>query len=426
MTAEIHRLFAASGVVAAGKMTAIGLDPIKARLGPKWEKLSGLVHALFETAIKASLQAGDAYLNIGELAFVVMYRNLSVAEAQLKCAELARHICARLFGEEGSEISIRNVVGDIDLGLLTAFKSVERAIEEALEAGGTETIIWADQVKEAVAQATAHPIFELRFTQQPRTCFPASLEELSFAYRPIWDCAFDMIMTYLCQPVPRAAVVPSPNAGFCTMAASDEHRALLDRVVLSHCLKRIEKSRQDGSRVLLAIPLHFSTLARPRPWAEYSAIYRAIPADMLRHLVFVIHALEGVPNSRLVQELPKLTGARHVFCALERDDPVGKRFGSTGVHAIGMETPEFVPNEAEMAGCVKSMALDVREQNFEPFVFGVQSTSYVLSAMAAGVRYLEGPAIHSMVTDPRFAVAHGLEDVYGNRLRSGLISIKRV
>jgi hypothetical protein len=426
MSAEIHRLFAAGGMSSAGKMTAIGLEPIKTRLGAKWERLSGLVQALFETAIKRSIRPGDAFLNVGELTFIVIYRDLSVAEAQLRCAELAREVCGRLFGEEGSEISIRNVVGQIDQGLLVAHKNFERAIEEALEGGGTETIISVGQIKAAKAHAAAHPKFELRFTQQPRTHFPASLEELSFAYRPIWDCAFDMIVTYLCQPVPRGNLIPSPNAGFCTMTGSDEDRAVLDRVVLSHCLRRIEESRTAGSRVQLAVPLHFSTLARPRAWSEYSESYRAISRDVLLHLVFVIFALEGVPNSRLVQELPKLTGARHVFCALARDDLIGERFGSTGIHALGMEIPELVPNEAEMAGCIKSMALDVRAQNFEPFVFGVQSTSCVVNAMAAGVRYLEGPVIHPMVADPRYAVAHGLEDVYGARLRNGLISIKRL
>ena len=226
--------------------------------------------------------------------------------------------------------------------------------------------------------------------------------------------------------MPRGNAAPSPNAGFCTLEGSDEDRGFLDCIILSHCLKRIEKSRQSGSRVQLAVPLHFSTLGRPRAWAQYGDIFRAIPRDMLLHLVFVIFALEGVPNSRLVRELPKLTGARHVFCALDRHEPVGERFGSTNVHAIGIEMPEFVPNDAEMTGCIKSLALEIRAQNSEPFVFGVPSTSCVLGAMAAGARYLEGPAIHPIVADPRFAVAHGLEDVYGARLRNGLIGIKRI
>jgi hypothetical protein len=421
-----HRCAAADDMVAAGKMTAIGLEPIKARLGVKWERLSGLVCALFEAAIKRSLDPGDAFFRTGELTFIVVYRNVMVAEAQLRCVELARHVCARLFGENGSEISIRNLVGPIDSRLITANQNPERAISEALERTGTETIISADQIKATLADAAAHPRFELRFTQKPQTYFSASLEELSFAYRPIWDCAFDMIITYLCQPVPRGDVVPSPSAGFCTLEGTDEDRASLDCIVLSHCLERIEKSRQARSRVLLAVPLHFSTLGRPRAWAAYGEIFRAIPRDVLLHLVFVIFALEGAPNSRLVQELPKLAGARHVFCALDYDDPAGERFRDTSVHAIGMEIPEFEPHDAKMAGSIKSMALAVRTRNFEPFVFGVQSTSSVLSAMAAGVRYLEGSAIHPMTADPRSAVAHGLKDIYGDRLRSGLINIKRI
>jgi hypothetical protein len=406
-------------------MTAIGLEPIKARLGAKWEKLAGLVHALFEGAIKASLKPEDAFLSLGELSFVVMYRGVSVAEAQLRCAELARNICGRLFGEEGSEISIRNVVGQIDSGLLINHQNLARALDEALESNGTETIISTERSKAASAHAGS-PKLELRFTQQPRTYFPASLDELSFAYRPIWDCAFDMIMTYLCQPVPRGDVAPSPGAGFCTLAGSDEDRARLDCAVLSHCVKRIEKSRQDRSRVLLAVPLHFSTLARPRLWGHFNKIYHSITPDMLRHLVFAIFSLDDAPNSRLVQELPKLSGVRHVFCALERGHPVGQRFAGTVVHAIGMEMPELTKRETEMTGYAKSMAFDIRAQSFETFLLGVQTTSAVLAAMAAGIRYLEGPAIHPVIADPRCAVPHGLEDIYGDRPRNGLVNITRI
>src|SRR5882724_5764999 len=156
MNAELRRLFAAGGVVAAGKMTAIGLEPLKTRLGSKWERLSGLVHALFETAIKGSMQPGDAFLAIGELTFVVMYRDLCVGDAQMKCAELARHICARLFGEEGAEISIRNVVGEVESRLVADCKNLGSEIGAVLERSGTETIISADQIKAALADAAAH------------------------------------------------------------------------------------------------------------------------------------------------------------------------------------------------------------------------------------------------------------------------------
>ena len=421
MSAEIHQAFVARDAVAAGKMTAIGLEPLKARLGSKWDKLSGLVHALFEAAIKRSIQPGDAFFNAGELTFVVMYRDLSMAQAQQKCAEVARHVCARLFGEEGAEISIRNVVGDVYYKLLDASKNIERAIDEALERSGTETIISANHIKAAVAAAAANPRFALHFTQQRGMQFRCSLDQLSFRYRPIWDCAFDVLIAYLCQPVPPGDEVPSANAGFCTTTGNDEEIAVLDATILSHCLRHVETSGQDRSRLMLAVPLHFSTLARRRAWAEFSKTYRTVPRDVLSNMVFVVFSLEGVPNLRLAQELPKLSGRRHVFCALEPNSPVGERFGGTAIHAVGMEMPS---HDAQMAGRVKSMARDVRAQSFEPFVLGLQNTSSAINAIAAGVRYLEGSAIHPMVAAPRSAIAHGLADLYSLQSSRGEAAIQ--
>ena len=37
---------------AAAKLHVLNLAPIKERLGEKWPKLSGLVHKLFETALR--------------------------------------------------------------------------------------------------------------------------------------------------------------------------------------------------------------------------------------------------------------------------------------------------------------------------------------------------------------------------------------
>jgi hypothetical protein len=409
MSAEIHQAFADREVIAAGKMTAIGLEPLKARLGSKWDRLSGLVHALFEAAIKRSIQPGDAFFNAGELTFVVIYRNLSVTEAQRKCAEVARYVCGRLFGEEGAEISIRNVVGDVYHKLLDASKNIESAIDEALERDGTETIISANHIKAAIAAAATNPRFELYFTQQRGMQFTCSLDQLSFGFRPIWDCAFDMLIAYLCQPVRPGDRVLSANAGFCTTTGSDEEIAVLDAAILSHCLKHVEKPNQGVSRVMLAAPLHFSTLARPRAWAEFSKTYRTIPRDVLSNMTFVVFSLEGVPNQRLVQELSKLSGRRHVFCALGQNSPVGERFAGTAIHGVGMEIPS---KDVGTADRIKSMAHDVRSQSLEPFVLGLQNTSSAIGAMAAGVRYLEGPAIHPMVDAPRSAVAHGLANLY--------------
>ena len=73
MSAEIHQAFLAREMVAAGKMTAIGLEPLKARLGSKWDRLSGLVHALFEAAIKRSIQPGDAFFELTSRSCIAIF-----------------------------------------------------------------------------------------------------------------------------------------------------------------------------------------------------------------------------------------------------------------------------------------------------------------------------------------------------------------
>ena len=48
---------------------------------------------------------------------------------------------AHLFGEEGLEVGVRSVVGQIDRQMPFKYKNLEAAIEHSLEQYGTETIV---------------------------------------------------------------------------------------------------------------------------------------------------------------------------------------------------------------------------------------------------------------------------------------------
>jgi len=419
MTSDVRRVFPSRGSIAAGKLTVFGLETIRERMGTRWDILSAQVDTLFEAAIRRFLQAGDVFFKTGELTFVLLFRDLSLQDAQLTCTAIAKDVCNRLYGEQTLAMAVRNLVGPVDREYLPAYKNIEFGIDEALERGGTETLICADNAPAPVMPPppTARGR-ELSFTQLPRTRVPWSEDSLTFGYRPIWDCTLKAVLTYLCQPIPKSHLGVTATPGFCT-ASEDEERACLDRAVLAHAVKRISQMRVEGARVLLAVPLHFTTLARQRIWADFNKLYATISHDILRDVIFVILDLEGVPNIRLIQELPKLAAARHILCALDHNDRIGERFANTNVHAFGLEFPETGLNDAELNGCIKSLALDAEERGFQSFVLGIQSTSRALNAMAAGVRYLEGPAIHAPVADPRFAFVHGIEDLYAPRAAQG-------
>ena len=60
--------------------------------------------------------------------------------------------------------------------------------------------------------------------------------------------------------------------------------------------------------------------------------------EELADVIFLLHGVgDGVPNVRLVQELPKLTGfARRIFCLAQNADRIKRQFHNTNIQALGL------------------------------------------------------------------------------------------
>src|ERR1700734_3613077 len=102
----------------AGKLHLLDLAQIKGKLGDKWLRMSAHVERFFETAIRHSLGPGDTYSRLDELSYVVLFRGLSPIEAQLKCRVISEEVCQRLFGEQGMQVKLRNLVAHVDIAAL--------------------------------------------------------------------------------------------------------------------------------------------------------------------------------------------------------------------------------------------------------------------------------------------------------------------
>ena len=105
--------------VAAAKLHVLHLDPIKAKLGEKWERLSNLVHKLFERTLYQAQGPRDHFLLVDELSYVVTFHDLSLEEAGLACATVARKVCELLFGSDIDDIAVRSLVGPVSSALLS-------------------------------------------------------------------------------------------------------------------------------------------------------------------------------------------------------------------------------------------------------------------------------------------------------------------
>jgi len=399
-------------IVSGSKIQMLGLDAIKLRLGPRWDRMSDLVHRYFKAAIKCEMSPGDTFCDFGELSYFLLFRDLSVAEAQLKCAAVIQSVCRRLFGEQGEDIAVRNLVAAVDAISLDTPHARAR-LDRALERDGREVIF---SNKNGGAVPKAEQCIRVRAGSSPAAVHTVSSSKPAFVYRPLWDTARNVVLTYICHFLPDT-ISGGAVSGCPFMAAEGEADQLtLDILAFRECLQRASQLRSAGLRVLLAAPLHFNTLCRQSLWAQYSAVPAPGSVEQFRDIAFVVHGFDvGIPNIRLVHELPKLSRfSKHVFCISEDDEGFHTRFRNTGIHALGIALSPGKP-ERQVIARMNALVRDARENAMESFALGISKRSVAINAIGAGVRYLEGPTVRASVADPKHAFVHVVEDLYRDR-----------
>lgn len=129
------------GLVPAATLHVLQLEPIKAKLGDKWEKLSELVHKLFEKTLRQIQGPADHFLLVGEMSYVVTFHDLSEAEASVACASVAKKVCNLLFGADIEDIAIRGLIGLASPAMLKSAAMSGEKIVELLEREGGEIIV---------------------------------------------------------------------------------------------------------------------------------------------------------------------------------------------------------------------------------------------------------------------------------------------
>lgn len=388
---------------AAGKLHLLDLTDIKARMGARWEKTSDLVERFFDGAIRRNLGPGDTFVRLGEMSYILLLRDLSPEEAKIKCCTICEELSERLFGDQVHSASLRSLVASLASSALPEDAPVE-AFDEILERDGSETIIRVGPPPGPAANTPNHEGWE----DGAGECAP-----LRFKHRPIWDTATNVVISYLCQS--DGPLQPSDDIRGTGLAGPEANQAATDRAVLRECAASMQSTHKRGFRLISGATVTLDTLSYSRFWLQYSEELQRIPPGMSRDLIFFVTGIDrGIPNIRLAQVLPKLSKhSRGVFCVLSDRGYIGTRFSRTATHAIGIDLA---------AGSAESLSLnritELSQQavsaGLAAFVLGIASTSVMLHAISHGIRYLEGPAIRQAVSEPRYAFAQSLEDVYAS------------
>ena len=84
----------------ASKLHVLDLAALKSQMGARWARMADPMECFFEGAVRRNLGPGDTYSRQGELSYILMFRNLSPDEAQMKCRAIAEEVSEKLFGDQ--------------------------------------------------------------------------------------------------------------------------------------------------------------------------------------------------------------------------------------------------------------------------------------------------------------------------------------
>lgn len=400
----------------AGKLHLLDLAEMKAQMGERWTRMADPVERFFEGAVRRNLGPGDTFLRQGELSYILLFRDLSAEEAQVKCQTIAEEVCGRLFGDQVESASLRTVVAALGPDAM-AGGAISGALDEMLERKGKEVIVKWDP---------SGPVEPKESPSAPGTSEAESGEDaLTFLYRPIWDATKNVVITYLCQSVDADDAAAKDRRKVYERA--EDKQAMVDGAVLRECAERTHQLHCSGLRILSGVAVSLDTLSHSRLWSPYSKALQAISPEIFRDFAFFVTGIDsGVPNIRLMQELPKLNRlSRQIFCVIDDRGYIGTRFARTGTHAIGIVLSRG-ETEAFSMTRIRELAQQAADAGLACFVLGVRSTSIMLYAIGQGVRYLEGDVIRPAVSDPRHAFAQSLEYVYTVRKNKAVAQDKGI
>jgi len=383
-----------ASTVQAGRVSIIGLDQVKDRLGDKWHRLADRAARIVRNTIERHLAPGDIFSSFQETNYVIVFAKLGAEAARVKCILIADEVMKALFGEEGGDL----ITIDTDVVGLDRFGFDAKAADT-----GADELDF-EEVPDAPPPPPPAPLHRRR----------DMMDRIRFTFRPMWDKSHDVLSTYLCVPVDQYRDMEIE------LGHDPEAMARLDEAQQQHVLRELARIESEGDRLLITLPVHYETLALSSQRRRYQqALQDGLTPQAARLLVIEIADVpEGVPQSRVVQLVSPLKPVCRAMVArlkIEATDFTALR--GSGVSAVGCSLTGITLSEPTIMQHMNRFNREAEKASLPTYIHGVRTVSLATAAVGAGFRYLDGPGVAKLVERPERVVGFNLMDVYRPVLR---------
>ena len=372
--------------VSAAKLHVLHLNPIKEKLGERWDKLSELVHRLFETALRKAQGPGDQFIQVDSLSYVVTFHGLSVEEASFSCTAIAKDVCKLLFGTDLSDVTVRGLVGLVPAAAL-AGNGVQ--LSQLLERTGGEIIVSRETV--TPPRPVRKPAPATSGDEIVRAQELAAQQRLRLGLFPVWDLnklrSISLSLSLVSKDGSDASALLANSA--------DGHAATMETALLLAAARYTQNVYQAGKVGTVGVGVSYETLSGFHSRIDYIRALKSIRAVATCPILLRVGRIpDGTPLGRIA-EIVAMLQAPNVkvtveFQSLRSIAELDIRLGITG---IGWEIPPHCDPSLVAVNAQKLVRRAASQKAFA-FLHGLATPELLAAAKAHGVRFGSGAAIN--------------------------------
>jgi diguanylate cyclase (GGDEF)-like protein/PAS domain S-box-containing protein len=284
-------------VVVAGKIQLIGLDHVKAALGPRWPAHAERSMTVAEAILRRRLGPNDVFSRTQDQGFVICFAEGSESECAFRAATIAREVRTRLIGE-----------GDDPAGSAVTAITQSIEIDDADREDGQPSLsVLARRLDAARLEAERQARAELSVAMAGATLEPEQLFDSAGKAVPI---VFVALAKELQEQIEVALAI---------LPYADGVDADLDVLMLTLAVEAALADIGTGRHGVYLIPLDFALFTNRKRQDRYIEICRKQPEAVRQRVMFVL------------SDVPKTVSQNRLFDVIRLLKPFGKGVGLGGV-----------------------------------------------------------------------------------------------
>jgi hypothetical protein len=370
----------------AGSLEIVGLDDVREALGERWGTIAEQAMAIAEAELQAQLGDTDIFRPYGNFSFLVCFAELDSEQAARRAGRIALDLKTKLIlqiPELAQVVGVEQFVGSIDRRELRLegmpitdrlFATLQRIREET----------WA----------------------AARRSRQVLLRDIQVQFVPAWHTAKNVVI--LNRSVLDQTSGARTLAQFQGMAQPTQiHQTLaeLDCLLLTKSIEALHNANAASSRgsSAMLVPVSFRTLGNFRWRSDYCRLLKIMP-DLYKGLLFL--EIYDVPIGGYAGRLDELLELlnpliKGVAVEVPLDYPDLSTVVRPGLWALAVNIAGSGRIDRHASLRLKQFAEAATAARTISLAHGANSLGLARAAVEAGFTYVDGPAIHPTMREPK-------------------------